>query len=32
MELARVFNGEKFMWDERVYTSQKERKEIAQKY
>jgi hypothetical protein len=32
MELARVFNGKKFMWDGRVYTNEKERREIAQKY
>ena len=32
MELARVIDGKKFMWDGRVYTSEKERGEIAQKY
>lgn len=32
MELARVFNGKKFMWDGRVYSDEKERREIAQKY
>ena len=32
MELARVFNGKKFMWDGKVYTDEKERREIAQKY
>ncbi len=32
MELARIFNGKKFMWDEKVYTNEKERREIAQKY
>ena len=32
MELARVFNGKKFMWDGRTYTNEKERKEVAQKY
>ena len=32
MELARVFNGKKFMWDGRVYNNEKERSEIAQKY
>ena len=32
MELARVFNGKKFMWDTRTYTDENERKEIAQKY
>jgi len=32
MELARVFNGKKFMWDGRAYTDEKERREIAQKY
>ncbi|HEY82656.1 MAG TPA: hypothetical protein G4O01_05140 [Dehalococcoidia bacterium] len=32
MELARVFDGKKFMWDGRVYTDEKERREMAQKY
>lgn len=32
MELARVFNGKKFMWDGRAYTDEKERREITQKY
>ena len=32
MELARVFNGKKFMWDGKVYTNEKERGEIGQKY
>jgi len=32
MELARIFNGKKFMWDGRRYTDEKERREIAQKY
>ena len=32
MELARVFNGKKFMWDGKVYTDEKERRETAQKY
>jgi len=32
MELARVFDGKKFMWDGRIYTNEKERREIAQKY
>ncbi len=32
MELARIFNGKKFMWDGRVYTEEKERREISQKY
>ncbi len=32
MELARIFNGKKFMWDGRVYTSEKESREISQKY
>ncbi len=32
MELARVFNGKKFMWDGKVYTDEKERREISQKY
>jgi len=32
MELARIFNGKKFMWDGKVYTDEKERREISQKY
>ena len=32
MELARIFNGKKFMWDGKVYTDEKERREIGQKY
>ena len=32
MELARIFNGKKFMWDGRVYTDEKERRETGQKY
>ncbi len=32
MELARVFNGKKFMWDGKVYTDEKEAKETGQKY
>ena len=32
MELARMFNGKKFMWDGRVYTDERERGEIGQKY
>lgn len=32
MELARVFNDKKFMWDGRTYTDEKEVSEIAQKY
>jgi len=32
MDLARIFNGKKFMWDGRTYTSEKERREVAQKY
>ena len=32
MELARVFNSKKFMWDGKVYTDEKERREISQKY
>ncbi len=31
MELARIFNGKKFMWDGKVYTDEKERREISQK-
>ncbi len=32
MELARIFNGKKFMWDGKAYTDEKERREISQKY
>ena len=32
MELARIFNGKKFMWDGKAYADEKERREIAQKY
>jgi len=32
MELARIFNGKKFMWDGKVYTNEKERNEITPKY
>ena len=32
MELARIFNGKKFMWDGKVHTDEKERREISQKY
>ena len=32
MDLARVFNGKKFMWDGSVYVTEKERREVAQKY
>ncbi len=32
MKLARIINGKKFMWDGKVNTDEKERREIAQKY
>ncbi len=32
MELARIFNGKKFMWDGKVYADEKERREVSQKY
>ena len=32
MELARTFDGKKFMWDGKVYTNEKERREIGQNY
>ena len=32
MELARIFNGKKFMWDGIIYSDEKERREVAQKY
>ncbi len=32
MELARIFDGKKFMWDGKAYTDEKERRETYQKY
>lgn len=32
MELARVINEKKYMWDGKVYSTDNERREIAQKY
>ena len=32
MELARIFNEKKFMWDGKAYTDEKERREVSQKY
>ena len=32
MELARIFNGKKFMWDGKAYADEKEVKETSQKY
>jgi len=32
MELARTFNGKKFMWDGKAYPNEKEAREVAQKY
>ena len=32
MDLARIFNGKKFMWDGNTYTEEKEAKETGQKY
>ncbi len=32
MELARIFDGKKFMWDGKAYTDEKERSGIYQKY
>jgi len=32
MELARIFNGKKFMWDGKAYTDEKEAGDINQKY
>ncbi len=32
MELARIFDGKKFMWDGKAYTDKKERREVSQKY
>lgn len=32
MDLARVLNGKKFMWDGKAYTDKKEVEAISQKY
>ena len=32
MELARVFNGKKFMWDGKVYADEEELKGVRQRY
>ena len=32
MDLARVFDGKKFMWDGKVYSNENERREALQKY
>ena len=32
MELARIYDGKKFMWDGKAYTDEKERREVSQKY
>jgi hypothetical protein len=32
MDLARVFDGKKFMWDGKVYNEETERREASQKY
>jgi hypothetical protein len=32
MDLARVFDGKKFMWDGKAYADSKEADEIGQKY
>jgi hypothetical protein len=32
MDLARTFDGNKFMWDGMTYANEKERGETAQKY
>jgi hypothetical protein len=32
MELARRFDGKKFMWDGKVYPDEKQAQEAAQKY
>ena len=32
MDLARIFDGKKFMWDGKAYTDSKEVDEIRQKY
>jgi hypothetical protein len=32
MELARLLNGKKYMWDGAVYADRKNAEEVAQKY
>jgi hypothetical protein len=32
MDLARIFDGKKFMWDSKVYNDENERREAVQKY
>lgn len=32
MELAKIFNGKKFMWDGESYADEKSAQEVAQKY
>jgi hypothetical protein len=32
MDLARIFNGKKFMWDGKAYKDESERRESIQKY
>lgn len=32
MELAKIFNGRKFMWDGESYSDEKSAQEVAQKY
>ena len=32
MDLARTFNGKKFMWDGKAYNDENERREAIQKY
>jgi len=32
MELARVFNGKKYMWDGKVYPDLKESEKVSQEY
>lgn len=32
MDLARVFDSKKFMWDSKTYENEKDMKEVQQKY
>jgi hypothetical protein len=32
MDLARVFNGKKYMWDGRIYETKKDMKKTAEEY
>ena len=32
MDLARLFNGKKYMWDGKTYADEKEAKEVSRQY